>query len=297
VPTIPEPLTVHAPAKINLFLHVGARRADGFHALESLVAFTGAGDVLTIEAADRFHLVLNGPFGAALAGEGDNLVARAADALARKAGHTPNVRVALTKNLPVASGLGGGSADAAAALRGLAGLWALNTDLAPIAESLGSDVPACLSSRTLWMEGRGEIIKPIEGVPLAAVVLVNPGIAVSTASIFSDLSGRTGLGKARPPRGLTDIAALVAYLNGTGNDLEAPARRLAPQIDAVLAALGGAGALLARMSGSGATCFGLFEGDAAASQAARAIGAAHPGWWVQATRLATPEIGAPRTAR
>jgi len=282
-----QPLRVVAPAKINLFLHVGARRSDGFHALESLAVFTQAGDTLRIAAAEGFSLVLDGPFGAALAGEADNLIARAARALAEKAGRVPGARITLTKNLPVASGIGGGSADAAAALSGLVQVWgvALSQDeMHAIAETLGSDVPACLMSRSLWMEGRGEILTPVSGLPALSMVLVNPGVAVPTGPVFAALKTRTGTGQAKAPDGLRDTAALVSYLRQTRNDLEAPARAMAPVIGDVLGALEQNGGLLARMSGSGATCFGLFASDDAAKNATERIARSAPGWWVVATQ-------------
>lgn len=287
----PQPLRVAAPAKINLFLHVGERRGDGFHALESLAVFTRAGDALRIAAAEGFSLTLDGPFGAALAGEADNLIARAARALAEKAGRAPGARITLTKNLPVASGIGGGSADAAAALSGLAQLWGLQLshgDMHALAETLGSDVPACLMSRSLWMAGRGEILTPVSGLPALSMVLVNPGVAVPTGPIFAALKTRTGIGQAKAPGGLRDAAALVSYLRQTRNDLEAPARAMAPVIDDVLRALEQNGALLARMSGSGATCFGLFASDDAAKAAADAIAKNGSGWWVDATQTISP---------
>jgi len=276
-----------APAKINLFLHVGDRRADGYHPLESLVVFVDAGDTLTFENADALSLTLDGPFGDGLAGEGDNLVLRAARALAAKAGIAMGAAIKLTKNLPVASGIGGGSADAAAALRGLARLWKL--DIGPdammeVAASLGSDVPVCMASRSSFMEGRGEIVTALNGVPPAAMVLVNPGVAVPTPAVFRALNERSGLGMARPSSFGADAHALAAYLRKTKNDLEAPALAIAPAIREVLGELSRMpGVLLARMSGSGATCFGLFEDGS--EMAAIALAHSHPAWWVKSARI------------
>ncbi len=288
MPADPDAVKVFAPAKINLFLHVGERRADGFHALESLVVFANVGDELLIEPADSFSLEVDGPFGGALAGEQDNLIAKAARALAAKAGREPNAKITLTKNLPVASGIGGGSADAAAALRGLAQLWDLKlpqSELHAIAETLGSDVPACLLSETLWMTGRGEGIEPVPGVPPAPLVLVNPGVGVSTRDIFAKLERRVGVGHAAKPKADLSILALADYFKSNRNDLENPAREIAPVIGEVLQAISRNGALRTRMSGSGATCFGLFADDKSAQAAAAKIAEDYPGWWVKAARI------------
>lgn len=278
-----EPVKVFAPAKINLFLHVGEQRSDGFHELESLVVFADVGDELLIEKASAFSLVLEGPFGSKLAGEENNLIAKAARILGDRAGRAPDVKITLIKNLPVASGIGGGSADAAATLRGLMRFWGLKIgqdELHAIAAALGSDVPACLLSETLWMTGRGEIIEPVAGVPGAPLVLVNPGVAVSTREIFARLKARMGVGNAARP-GELPVLGLADYLKSNRNDLEVPAREIAPVIDEVLHAISHGGALRARMSGSGATCFGLFADDKSAEAAAAKIARDHPDWWVR----------------
>ncbi|HEV2560636.1 MAG TPA: 4-(cytidine 5'-diphospho)-2-C-methyl-D-erythritol kinase [Rhizomicrobium sp.] len=278
-----------APAKINLFLHAGAQREDGYHELESLVVFTGIGDDLTFdnagEAADALSLDIAGPFAAALKNEPDNLVLRAARALGGHGG----ARITLTKNLPVASGIGGGSADAAATLRGLMQLWKLTVPpqaLHDIALSLGSDVPVCLASAPAWMTGRGEHIQAVNLNVNTAMVLANPGMSVSTAQVFANLDDRTGMGAINPDR-IRSTDELCEYLKDTRNDLEAPARELAPVIGDVLDALSKSGALLARMSGSGATCFGIYEDDAAANKAASVISKAQPNWWVKPTNIAS----------
>lgn len=284
-------LRVAAPAKINLFLHVGPRRADGYHALQSLVCFAAAGDVLSFASADTLSLSIDGPFAAGLQGEGDNLILRAARALAAQTGIVKGAAIALTKNLPVASGIGGGSADAAAALRGLVKLWDVqisDDDLHTVALSLGSDVPVCVASRPAMMAGRGERVTPVAALPLLPMVLVNPGVAVSTGEVFRRLA-RTAedvLPPLPPYPECGDAAALLGFLAQTCNDMEPAARAIAPVIGEVLSALTASGAMLARMCGSGATCYGLFESDAAAQAVARTIRDAHPSWWVVATKIA-----------
>ena len=272
-----------APAKINLFLHVGDRRADGFHPLQSLAVFTDAGDALTLSAADSLSLTVEGPFARGLDGEGDNLVLRAARALKSDGG----AALTLTKNLPVASGIGGGSSDAAAALRGLRTLWALSGDdaaLCDIGAGLGSDIPVCVPARPSFMEGRGEILRPVEDMPRVAMLLVNPGVAVPTRDVFAALTDRSGAGMDLPRGRFRDTADLLRFLETTRNDLEAPALRIQPVIGAVLSAIAAApGALFTRMSGSGATCFGLFADDEACARAAAALRTAYPGWWVMPT--------------
>jgi 4-diphosphocytidyl-2-C-methyl-D-erythritol kinase len=284
-----EALRVLAPAKVNLFLHVGDKRTDGYHALQSLVAFTHAGDELAMSPDRELKLVIDGPFAKVLKADADNLVLKAARALAAHAGVKRGATISLTKNLPIASGIGGGSADAAATLRGLAQLWGLKLDgddLLAIAETLGSDVPVCVSSRAQWMEGRGEILTALEPLPVMAMVLVNPGVAVPTSKVFAALKDRRGTTLSPPPKS-ANVSVLITYLKDTSNDLEAPARSIAPVIDEVLSVLADQpGALLARMSGSGATCFALFDTDEAATKAAVMIGVRHPKWWTVSTKIA-----------
>lgn len=275
--------TLAAPAKINLFLHVGGKRADGFHALQSLVAFTRAGDALSFAPGDALTLTIAGPFAAGLSAGEDNLILRAARALADGKG----AALTLIKNLPVASGIGGGSADCAATLRGLTQLWGLDRDTAAlqkIGETLGSDVPVCITGRSQWMEGRGEKVTALPSLPELPIVLVNPGIGVPTGKVFAALQERRGVDLPLPPV-FSGAGDLVAYLKDTANDLEVPARAIAPDVNTVLEAIAGAGALLARMSGSGATCFGLFDSTDAATQAGAALRRRHPGWWVAASSL------------
>ena len=281
-----------ARAKINLFLHVGARRGDGFHPLQSLAIFTAFGDRLTVEDAEELSLSIEGPFATALT-DGDNLVLKAARALASHAGHGAGAKITLTKNLPVASGMGGGSADAAAALRALAALWRLEPDenmLCEIAAALGSDIPVCVPSTPAFMAGRGEILTPISSLPRLPLLLVNPGIAVPTKDVFANLKDRRGADMALPRGHFNDLADLLRFLETTGNDLEAPALALQPAIGEVLSSLGAVpGALFTRMSGSGATCFALMPDDGGCIRAAAALKEKHPDWWVQPTFV--PQMG------
>jgi 4-diphosphocytidyl-2-C-methyl-D-erythritol kinase len=280
------PDAVFAPAKINLYLHVGARRADGYHELESLVVFADVGDELRFESANELSLTIGGPFAPALAADPDNLVLKAARALAAFAKIEPKAHIALTKNLPVASGIGGGSADAAAALRGLARLWKL--DIAPdalqqIAVSLGADVPACLHGGALRIEGIGERLTPLPGLPVLDAVLVNPGIAVSTAEVFGRLDYRSGTVRRAVP---SDWNTLMNMLEHTKNDLEEPACAIAPIIrEAISELCSDPLALLVRMSGSGATCFALYGDADCANAAAQTVARAYPNWWVKAVKL------------
>jgi 4-diphosphocytidyl-2-C-methyl-D-erythritol kinase len=266
-----------ARAKVNLFLHVLGRRADGYHLLDSLAVFPAVGDVLAAEYAPTLSLHLTGPFGAMLATEGDNLVLRAARALADTAGIVPAARLTLDKRLPVASGIGGGSADAAAALRLLARLWGMAPDLVALAAGLGADVPVCIASRPARMRGVGEDLAAAPALPAAGIVLVNPGGAVATALVFRARQGAYGTA-AVLPAAWPDAAAMARDLAGLRNDLQPAAVALHPPIGLVLDALAAdPGCLLARMSGSGATCFGLYADPAAAVRAASAL--ARPGWW------------------
>lgn len=283
-----------APAKINLALHVTGQTADGYHALESLVAFCLPADDLSLEIAqgDRtVTLEAGGPFGTAL-GNGDNLVLKAAALLAEQFPDSVNkagaIRFALEKNLPVASGMGGGSADAAAALLLLRGVLDLPIDdnaLIALSAELGSDVPMCLFSSALIARGRGIETELVTDFPELHLVLVNPGVAVSTPAVFSALEQKQNLPLAPLPERLT-ADVLTDWLAEQHNDLQPPALTLAPAIGEALSMLGQMGAALSRMSGSGATCFGIFAGPAEAQKAAAAISAARPGWWVTATQTA-----------
>jgi 4-diphosphocytidyl-2-C-methyl-D-erythritol kinase len=279
-----------APAKINLFLHIGEKRSDGFHNLESLVAFADIGDTLAFSPSADLTLALDGPFAKRLEGEGDNLVLKAAHALAQHTGHSPaGAAIRLTKQLPVASGIGGGSADAAAVLRGLTRLWALDlswTELRNVAEAIGSDVPVCVESKSSWMDGRGERVASAAALPQMPMLLVNPGVAVSTADVFRALTSRRGTGKVERATPLSRPRELIAFLKKTSNDLQSPAERIAPVIRVVLDELSRMpGVELWRMSGSGATCFALFHDQNSAEMAELALSHTHPDWWVRATRV------------
>jgi 4-diphosphocytidyl-2-C-methyl-D-erythritol kinase len=283
-----DALVVEAPAKVNLTLHVVGRRADGYHLLDSLVAFVACGDTLTLCPAPALSLEVDGPMAAALAAEGDNIVLRAARALADFAGMPPNVAIRLTKRLPVASGIGGGSSDAAAALRALRALWGLEIadgELARLGLSLGADVPVCVRARPAAMSGVGEVLAAAPALPECWLALVNPGVPLATPAVFKARTG--GFSQAMPlTEAPADARALAAELAKRGNDLEAAAMSLAPGIAVALDDLRAApGCLLARMSGSGATCFGLFASAAEAEGAARAVAARRPGWWAASGHL------------
>jgi len=290
-------LTANAPAKINLALHVTGQRADGYHLIESLVVFTELGDQVSADLADADLFDLVGPEAGALSrlSADDNLVTRARDALrqaAHAAGHAaPAVQIRLNKRLPVASGIGGGSADAAAALRLLGQLWNFQPTadvLSEIALGLGADVPMCLVSRPLIASGIGEKIDPLKIRFSLDVVIVNPRIGVSTPAVFSALQSRQNP-RLPLPGHVDDRGALAAFLAATRNDLEVPARQMVPQISACLAAFDDTGASFVRMSGSGASCFGFYDNTQAAHAAAAAISAARPDWFVAATRTLTAE--------
>ncbi|UFN51439.1 4-(cytidine 5'-diphospho)-2-C-methyl-D-erythritol kinase [Roseomonas sp. OT10] len=261
---------------MNLFLHVTGQRPDGYHELDSLVVFAAAGDRLRATAADGLGLTLGGPEAGALAAEPDNLVLRAARSLAREAGIAPAAALHLDKRLPVASGIGGGSADAAAALRLLARFWGVAPASGGLALSLGADVPACLASAPLRMAGIGERLSPAPTLPSCGLVLANPRRPLSTPAVFR--ARAPGFSSpADLPAGWDSAAALAETLRACRNDLEAAAISLCPEVGQVLAALAALpGCLLARMSGSGATCFGLFASPAEAEAAAMRLPA---GWW------------------
>lgn len=258
-----------APAKVNLYLHIVGRRADGLHLLESLVAFADAGDVLYAEPADGLSLEITGPFAGALAGEADNLALRAARALAPGRG----ARLVLEKNLPVAAGLGGGSADAAAALRLLSRLWGVEADLEALAAGLGADAPVCLAGRTSGVAGIGERLTPLPDWPVPPLLLANPGAALPTPQVFGARRG--------PFRASRPWPQTAADLAGCANDLTEAAISLAPAVGDVLDALAALeGASFARMSGSGATCFAAFDDGAARDRAREALRDSYPDWWI-----------------
>jgi 4-diphosphocytidyl-2-C-methyl-D-erythritol kinase len=272
-----------------MFLHVGDKRDDGFHTMQSLAVFPALGDFLRAEPSNTISLSVDGPFAASLANESENLVLKAARALNGNTG----ARLTLTKNLPVASGIGGGSADAAAALRLLSSLWGLGLDesrLREFAAALGSDIPVCVVSKPRWMAGRGELLSPLASVPHLPMLLVNPRVEVPTKDVFAALKCRSGVEHKMPPGRFRDMADVLRFLDATKNDLEQPAKNIQPVIGEVLAALSALpGTLFARMSGSGATCFALFPDDDSCERAAEILTAGKPDWWVQATFV--PEFG------
>jgi 4-diphosphocytidyl-2-C-methyl-D-erythritol kinase len=281
-----------APAKVNLTLHVLGRRPDGYHEIESLVAFADIGDRLTFVPGDRLALGVTGPTAGAAGAAADNLVLKGARALAERVEGLRLGRFILEKRLPVAAGLGGGSSDAAAALRLLARENAIALDdprLLAAAKATGADVPVCVDPRARVMRGIGELLSDPLSLPELPTVLVNPGVAVPTRDVFAALAAPALTASDRAEDFLqidTDAAALVSILTARRNDLEAPAIKLQAIIADVLGALQGSpGCLLARMSGSGATCFGLFGSAATAAEVAHRMQAAHPGWWIEATRL------------
>jgi 4-diphosphocytidyl-2-C-methyl-D-erythritol kinase len=284
--TVIEP----ARAKLNLYLHVTGRREDGYHLLDSLVAFAEAGDTLAAAPADALTLSIDGPFAAALQGEPSNLVLRAAHALAAAVAIERGATLTLTKNLPVASGIGGGSADAAATLRALCRLWNVRPKrdvLDRIAVKLGADVPVCLDGRAAFISGVGERRDPAPCLPAAGLVLVNPAIPLATPAVFAKRSGAFSA-PARFAAGPCDAAALAALLRERRNDLTDAALTLVPAIRDMLTSLEASpGCLLARMSGSGATCFGVYADQAAAEAAAAFLGRKERGWWIMPTALAS----------
>lgn len=269
-----------APAKLNLCLHVTGRRADGYHLLDSLVVFASVGDRVTAAPGQGLSLRVTGPEGAGLAAEDDNLVLRAARAMG-----VADAALVLDKALPVASGIGGGSADAAASLRALARLTGRPLPDADGILRLGADVPVCLSGRPARMSGIGERLELLPPLPPLSCLLVNPRVPVPTPQVFAALTRRENPPLPDlPAAALGSAAALAAWLAAeTRNDLVAPARMVAPVLAEVQAALETtSGCLLARMSGSGGTHFGLYDSRAEAEAAAQTLGAAHPGWWVKA---------------
>lgn len=284
-----------APAKVNLALHVTGQRADGFHDLESLVAFAGIGDELDAYAAGEDGLVLTGPFASALSQGQSNLVLKAVAAFRRTWPDAvpQRLQLRLAKNLPVASGIGGGSADAAAALRIMKALSAepvSDEDLSAVAVSLGADVPVCLFSRPCVVRGIGEVVQPLTEFPQAHIVLVNPLVAVATAEIFRHLEERRNPPLPLLPDELSHAAMLGLWMKETRNDLQAAAIAVVPQIGVLIDQLQGVqGCVAARMSGSGATVFGLFGSGALAHQAAQDLRRLFPDYWVAAAPLVQPQ--------
>jgi 4-diphosphocytidyl-2-C-methyl-D-erythritol kinase len=272
-----------AHAKLNLDLLVTGRRADGYHELDSLVVFAGACDILEVADADGLSLRVDGPFADAVPAGDGNLVLAAARELAWAARIEPRAALRLTKRLPVASGLGGGSADAAAALLALDELWETGlgeTRLRDLALTLGADVPVCVWGRTARMRGIGERLDPVRGLPELPLLLVSPGVPVATAAVFAALSPPDDPEPRQPLPLHSSVVRLAAWLIESRNDLEPPAIELVPEIGAALELLRALpDCLLARMSGSGGTCWALFADDARLARAEAALAEARPGWW------------------
>lgn len=272
-----EPVRVLARAKVNLCLHVTGRRSDGYHLLDSLVVFPRMGDVIEAEKASRTSLTITGPFGIDLSAGADNLVLRGAALM------PGNAALRLHKNLPASSGIGGGSADAAATLRALS---QLHGNALPSAEQLlglGADVPVCLSQTSIRMRGIGDVLEPLPPLPEFWCVLVNPGSACPTPDVFAALERFDHTPLPAVPGRFTAAEDLFTWLRSTRNDLQLPATRLCPQVAVVSAAIAETeGCALNRMSGSGATCFGLYATGAAALKAADMLRASYPAWWIAA---------------
>lgn len=286
----PRVLERRAPAKVNLYLHVTGRREDGYHLLDSLVVFPAIGDRLRVAPSDELRLETDGPFATAAGPAERNLVMRAARALAAEYGiDQPGALISLTKELPVAAGLGGGSSDAAAALLCLSDLWGLPSDVDRLAEiglQLGADVPVCLARRTSFVRAIGEDIEPGPSLPEFSVVLVNPLVAVPTRDIFKALGEKFGEPAEPAHEEVANFEGFVCWLSGQRNDLETVAMRQQPAIASVLDVLSAVpDCELARMSGSGATCFGVFADRNAAIDAASRIAKRHSGWWVRAAEV------------
>ena len=293
----PDTIVETAPAKINLALHVTDQRSDGYHLLDSIVTFAEEGDRLSFARGNEDSFSADGRFAAALgaadADLGSNLVVKARDRLRRylESGGiaAPPVSIKLRKNLPIASGIGGGSADAAATLRGLQRFWKTELngqDLSMIALALGADVPMCLACQPLRAIGIGEALAPLDGMPAFAMVLANPLMAVSTPQVFSRLASKSNPPVKDVPK-TGDARAWIEWLATLRNDLEEPARMLLPEIETLSAMLTDSGARLVRMSGSGATCFGLYDDMTAARQAADRLAMAMPDWYFVPTKTVT----------
>lgn len=291
--------TLFAPAKINLYLHIMQRRDDGYHDLDSLAVFADIGDKIHLEPANNFQLLINGPYANAFSAQerepsltSQNLVTRAVRALAEHTGNKPNIRITLTKNLPLASGLGGGSADAAAIIWGLMGVWdiPLSTNFLPdLMRNIGADIPACLRCAPVRMRGRGDILEHIQDLPEIPVVLINPGKRCPTADVFDRFTGPMR-GEIKYPSDITDATVFLEFLKAQDNDLTPAAYTIAPEIDAVIKTLcASKGCDLARMSGSGASVFGLFTNKDDALAATEAITLAQPHWWVRTGTINSPE--------
>ena len=271
-----------APAKINLTLHVTGQRNDGYHLLDSLVVFADIGDTVTVAPADQLRLMVDGPMADGVPTDGGNLVIKAS----RQLSLDNNAAITLTKRLPASSGIGGGSSDAAAALRALSELWNLPLPDRHTVLSLGADVPVCMEARTVRMSGIGEDLSAVPTIPAMDVLLVNPGVSVPTPSVFRALKNRDNPPMPAELPHWNGAVEFCRWLKRQRNDLQDPAIALEPVIADVLSTLEESGCLHAAMSGSGATCFALFhEGEEAVEAACRSIADEHPDWWVACGRL------------
>lgn len=283
-----------APAKLNLYLHITGRQPNGYHDLDSLVAFAGIGDDIHIQPADHFSFIVEGPQAGPLRHqpEASNLVVKAAHSLAALTGKKLDVQLTLIKNLPVASGIGGGSSDAAAALRSLARYWNIPLNdprLIEAAAQHGQDVPVCLKIQNNYMTATGT--REAHALPYADIVLINPLLELPTPAVYASYrNGGYGFIASAPFKRIpTDLAELVTYLKERENSLFRPACDLCPEIKTVIKALEQSGSLLARMSGSGATCFGLYPDAKTASDARNAVLKIYPGWWIEKSSI--PYLG------
>ncbi|HWQ86318.1 4-(cytidine 5'-diphospho)-2-C-methyl-D-erythritol kinase [Brevundimonas sp.] len=285
------PVRSLAPAKVNLFLHVGPVAGDGYHPLASLVAFADTGDGVTVEPSARLSLAVTGPFGRDLEDGGDNLILKALRALGQATGAgDPPVAVTLDKRLPVAAGLGGGSSDAGAALKGARDVLGLPLDdeaLADLAAGVGADGPMCLHARAAWAEGRGDRLTFEPRLPPLPALLINPGVPSPTGAVYRAFDeGGAGAADRPDPPGDWRPSSVIDWLAAQRNDLEAPAVALQPEIGEALGeAAGLSGVRLVRMSGSGATVLALFDTVEAAAAAGRSLTLKRPGWWVRPTTL------------
>ena len=281
-------LCLAAPAKVNLYLRILAQRYDEYHLIDSVIAFATEADNLTVTPAKEIALEIDGPFAQTLDDGSENLVLQAANALSETTTASVGGAIRLTKNLPVAAGIGGGSTDAAAALRLLVQFWHLNIEnsaLEKIARSLGADVPACLRGETLRAEGIGDRLETVPTLPPTEIVLVNNGQPMDTTSVFSAYSGPFSE-PAPAPLKFDDAVSVARWYGALGNDLLESACQIQPSIRDTLAALEAEdGCLLARLSGSGATCFAIFETRNAASVAASHLSEANPDWWVRTSQF------------
>ncbi|SCA55662.1 4-diphosphocytidyl-2-C-methyl-D-erythritol kinase [Candidatus Terasakiella magnetica] len=281
-------ITREAFAKVNLYLHVCGRRDNGYHELDSLIVFAQTGDILSFEEAEDITLEVSGPMAPFLDGEpADNLVLKAAHGLRALSGLEKGARITLDKRLPVAAGIGGGSGDGAAALKGLCELWQIFPDpmgLEELALSLGADVPICMKAHANHVAGIGEKITPLPPLPDCWMVLVNPMVAVSTPAVFKARTAE--FSPAAPMGGEYGFEGFIEALKERQNDLMAPAMEIAPEIKPVLEAISAQPACrLSRMSGSGATCFGLFEHEEAAKEALDQLKSIQPSWWVSLGKI------------